>query len=296
MANHNRDLIWISLGAATCLASGVLFSGGSRRQSKAHSLTTASSIRLEDINVGSSDEDEIKDGETIACLRSGVLFSSESKRFSNAHSRTSSSRLEDIKEDTCGDDEIEDGETIIRRLRKSDWQREIIEFVNGLTFNNVSDIQFKTLAGELLVALEKDILSIKTLCDRFRGTREVVQLFAWFSKVYTAALQLLKSVISDVLKIELDKVEVSAEAQSYSHCFSFLASHGSCADIISAIAVNFPVRHIAWRKLGNGLQKSKKWSKQDIAFIDKLAQPLPSFDEHVVEALNIALQQDTVSG
>jgi len=229
-----------------------------------------------------------------ACVVSGVIFGTVSERQINTQNRTSSIRLEDIKVDTCDEDETEDGETIIKRLRDSNWHREIIEFLDGLDFENVSDVQLKTLVCELILALEKNILSFKTVCDRFRSIREVVQVFAEIQKVNSAALPLLKSFTRDKLKMELEKHEIRVEAQSYSHCFSFLASHGTCAEIVGSIAVNFPVRWIALRKLGDGLQKSKKWSNQEIAFINILAQPLPSFDERIVKALDVALQQDVV--
>jgi len=227
-----------------------------------------------------------------ACVVSGVLFGTVSdNRRAVKKRRTSSISLADIKVDSEEEYKTEDAAAIIVRLREADWHTEIIQSLDDLDFVSITDTQLNAIVCEKRVALEKDILSFKTLCERFRSKKAVLRLFIELLKVYQAALPLLNTFAEKILQAE-EIHEVSAEAQSYSHCLSFSATHSSCAEIVGAIAVNFPVRWMACRKLSEGLAKSRGWSKQQIAFAETLSQPLPNFDELLVEALSEALKQE----
>jgi len=225
-----------------------------------------------------------------ACVVSGVLFGTVSDNRRKVKKRRSSSiTLGDIKVDSEEEYKTEDAVAIIVRLREADWHTEIVQSLDDLDFVSITDTQLNAIACEKRVALEKDILSFKTICERFRSKKAVVRLFMELLKVYQTALPLLDTFAAKILQVE-EIHEISAEAQSYSHCLSFSATHSSCAEIVGAIAVNFPVRWMACRKLSDGLTKSRGWSKQQVAFAETLAQPLPNFDELLVEALTEALK------
>jgi len=115
----------------------------------------------------------------------------------------------------------------------------------------------------------------------------------FFTKVlefYRAALGPLKLFGHDVLKVDLKKHVVCAEAQSCAHSLCFIAGRGSCAEMVGALAINIPVRNLVSKRLRNDLIKYGGYNEKQLAFLDLEATSIPDFDGLAEKALNEALR------
>jgi len=213
----------------------------------------------------------------------GVLSYSMQKRrrAKNCH------RLQALaKIDLCD----KDGPAILKCLSEAQWNQATTQFFNGLYFKRVSQLKLRVFACELWTALKKDIKSLEVLLVRFRNANEIIQFVTTILEADRAALPLLKTFASDVLKCDVEKRIVCAKAQSYSHSLSFLSNNGSCVEIISALAVNIPVRRFVFKTLAVDLVDCCDFKREEIAFLDLLGSPSEDFNKLTLKALDKALR------
>jgi len=219
------------------------------------------------------------------CVFGGILFgtivvkrrrSDDSPKF----------ELDEVKEELCDDD----GATILKRLRETDWNLEINEFLGSLDFEHVNEAQLRMFVCELWITIQKNILSLEIARQRCIGRKDTIVLFTKVLDKTKDALVHLKSFAKEVLKIDLNEHMVCAEAQTYPHCLNFMVNHGSCAELLCALLVNIPVRSIAFERLRGGLIRDGRWRKEQLVFLEHLGSPIPDFDNFAVRALDEELR------
>jgi len=218
------------------------------------------------------------------CVVGGVLFGTIVVKKRNIHN-TLRFEMDESKEELCEDN----GATILKRLRESNWNLEIQEFLNGLDFDHLSEAQLRAFVSEQWIVIKKNILSLEIICNRFHEGKDVVVLFKELLEKNKAALEHLRPFANEVLKIDFKEHLVCAEAQTYPHCLSFMANHGSCTELLCALIVNIPVRSVVFERLRHGVTKEPGWRKEQVAFIYHLESPIVDFDELAIKALDMEL-------
>jgi len=254
--------LWLSLGAAACVVCGVLFRGAMNDNQDNESIGD----RAEKSPIpGNSRCDQIKH-------------------------RT----VEDSEENPC----VEDGDTLLRQLRLEDWHIRTSDSMDGLNFSSMTNPKLVRMAGELWFALRKNIISLETACERYQTENNVMQMLKEILVIHKDALEALKKFAKDVLNLDVQKQVLSARAQGYPHCMCFLADHGTCVEIVAALAVSFPSWQRVCRRLRDELKKSRPhWNRNHFKLLDELARPIDDFDEIAIKALNEGLSlQDTSRG
>jgi len=224
------------------------------------------------------------------CVIGGVLFGTIVVKKRNIH-RTPRFEIDESKEELCEDN----GATILKRLRESNWNLEIKEFLRGLDLEHLSEAQLRAFVSEQWIIIKKNILSLEIICNRFHEGKDVVVLFRKVLEKNKAALEHLKPFANEVLKIDFKEHLVCAEAQTYSHCLSFMANHGSCIELLCALIVNIPVRSVVFERLRQGVIKHRGWKKEQVAFIYHLESPIVDFDELAIKALDVELRLNGLS-
>jgi len=183
-----------------------------------------------------------------------------------------------------------DGPAILKCLSEAQWNQATTQFLKRLDFKRVSQLQLRVFACELWTALKKDIKSLQVVLERFRNANEITQFVRTILEADRRALTLLKPFASDILGCDVEKRIVCAKAQSYSHSLSFLSNNGSCVEVISALAVNIPVRRYVFKTLAEDLVDCSDFKTEEIAFLDLLGSPSEDFNKLTLKALNKALR------
>jgi len=223
-----------------------------------------------------------------ACVVGGILYGF--RRSSTArHARRC--RFEESKEGQSDEDAV----TILKRLQEADWQISACDFLDGITFEDFDDRKLRIYAGEQWFAMQNDIKSLELVRERFSSAKDVVLLLTKILEIYRSVLKLLRPFSKRVLQSDLAKHVVSAEAQSFSHSLCFLASRGSCAEVVAGLAINIPVRNLLHKRLYDDLLKYRDLTKTQLSFLDLQAQMIPDFHKLAESALNEALSLEHTS-
>jgi len=182
-----------------------------------------------------------------------------------------------------------DGPAILKCLSEAQWNQATTQFLHRLDFKRVSQLQLRVFACELWTSLKKDIKSLEVVLVRFRNANEITQFVTTLLEADRKALALLKPFVFDILGCDVERRMVCAKAQSYSHTLSFLSNNGSCVEVISALAVNIPVRRLVFKTLAEDLVDGRDFKTDETAFLDLLGSPSEDFNKLSLKALNKAL-------
>jgi len=258
LPKKNREWLWLSLAAAACFFSGAV-------------LSTA---------LASKDEKPKKER--------GEKPLSTAYRLRRKKPRI----IDDTREAPCK----EDGDKILEQLQKEDWFISTAKFFDELEFSSMSDVELTVFARELKFLLRKNVMSMEVACERYQTKIQVVHMLKKILKVYKDALKLLKPFASE-LGINIDGQVLSAGAQCYPNSICFLADHGTCAEMVAALAISYPSWAEVCEKLRDDLMKHRSWSSDQLELLNGLAKPIEHFDNISVRALNEGLEsRDTSKG
>merc|ERR550534_86901 len=115
-------------------------------------------------------------------------------------------------------------------------------------------------------------------------------------KVYKDAVKLLKPFASGI-GINITGQVLSAGAQCYPNSICFLADHGTCAELVAALALSYPSWGKVCERLRDDLMKDGSRSSVQLELLNGLAKPIEHFHNISVRALNEGLEsQDTSKG
>jgi len=224
------------------------------------------------------------------CVVGGVLLSGKFERRRKSQN-IFKDRLYEAIEIPC---DLE-GATILNRLIKSDWNQEMSEFLDGLDLKYLRDSLLRKFVVQQMSSLQKNILSLEIICERFRYAKYVLEFFLKLLEVYYAAFEQLELFAKDVLNINNYDHKIYAEAQSYAHCLFFLASQANCVELCSALCVNISGRSLVFKRLRGSLLKGRGFSKEQVKFFDLLGNLIQDFDDHAIRAVNQALRLNETS-
>jgi len=246
-----------------------------------------------------------------ACAVSGALVAmsvtswpeqyKKAKRSRNKYSRRTRGNRSGGTANLMSDDSEEepftaDGEQSLELLRQMKWYHSASTFLERLHFSSLDDLQLASLVGELWFILKKNVISLEVACERFRNMKYVTRMFQKVLKVYRDAVIHLKRFADGVLGMDFANITLSAEAQSYPHCLCFLSHHGSCVEIVAALATSFPSWSRVCGKLQDELNKTRReWKKSHFIFFDKLSKSVKRFDEVAVKAFDDGIRKGNTS-
>jgi len=255
---QNREWLWLSLAAAACFFSGAV-------------LSTA---------LASKDEKPKK--------QRGEKPLSTAYRLRRKKPRI----IDDTREAPCN----EDGDKILEQLQKEDWFTSTAKFFDELEFSSMTDVELTVFARELKFLLRKNVMSMEVACERYQTKIQVVHMLKKILKVYKDAVKLLKPFASE-LGINIEGQVLSAGAQCYPNSICFLADHGTCAEMVAALAISYPSWGRVCERLRDDLMKYRSWSSDQLELLNGLAKPIEHFDNISVRALNEGLEsRDTSKG
>jgi len=262
--DDDRQWLWLSIGAAACVVCGVFFRGGmtNRRDNRRR---RPRKVRFE---------------------KSPVPRASSSGDIKHR-------KVEDSEEKPC----VEVGATLLEQLRLEEWHIRTSDALDGLNFSSMSKPHLIRMAGELWFVLRKNIISLETACEKYETKNNVLHMLKEILVIHTNSLEALKK-FGKALNLDLQKQVISAAAQGYPHCMCFLADHGTCVEIVAALAVSFP----SWQRVSGRLRDELKesqpeWTSDHFELLDELARTIDDFDGIAVKAIDEGLAlQDTSRG